>query len=406
MEIRLYKNFVKGADSTKQPTGNYVTKQVQLKEETSVISPTFLLSDYDEAYNYVYVPAWNRYYFKNDCTLNINHLFELSLTFDHLATYKSSIGAYTCFVERSQSNFDNLINDPMVSQKQYIVHESSTSTSFGSTFNTAGSYIVRTKASSSDSDTGINTYALNKGQLSQFLNDAFNVGNYGDVFTELADNIVKSVFNPLDYVISICWVPFSAQTIANTNDTKHIKLGWWQCPNAFGYSMNASAFTFNVNLELPDSYFSDWRDYNPNFTNVQMILPCVGLIDFDPIQMCYPNDTSVRLNVLYSIDTSTGEGEVFLRNKSSDGKIVTISKFKANTCSNIQIAQTSFNLTGSVSDTISSIGGLMSGNVPLTVMSGISAISNIVKPNVSMIGINGSQTSINNYLESFVNIRI
>ena len=86
MEIRLYKNFVKRSDSTEQPTGAYITKQVRLKENTSVNAPTFLLSEYDDAYNYVYVPRWNRYYFRNDTTLNIQGVFELSLTFDHLAT--------------------------------------------------------------------------------------------------------------------------------------------------------------------------------------------------------------------------------------------------------------------------------------------------------------------------------
>ena len=402
MEIRLLKNFVKMVDETKQPSGEYISKNVRLKEKTSIMSPTFILSDYDERYNYFYVPKWSRYYFVSDVVLNIEGLWEVSGEFDHLASYKDSIGAYTCYVERAESRYDRLINDPLVSQRQYVIHESDTPTSFDGMFNTAGCYILRTKAKNSDTETGINSYALTKGQLGLFLNDCFNTSNYGDIFVDVADEVLKGVFDPMDYVISIAWVPFSAYgdgsiSGQSVNNTSKIKLGWWEV-DAEGYKMGASALTFNKDIDIPNSYFNDWRDYNPMFTDIKMILPCVGLIDFDPIQACYPDDTTVKLNILYSIDCSTGEGEVFIRNKSSDGKIITIAKYKANTCSNIQISQTTFNLTGAVKDTITALGGLASGNIPMTVMSGVSAIGNLIKPTTSTMGVNGSKTSINNYL--------
>lgn len=405
MEIRLYKNFVKMVDETKRPSGDFVSKpNVRLKEQTSIMSPTFLLSDYDSTYNYIYVPKWGRYYFVSDTTLNIEGLFEIHCEFDHLASYKPSIANYTCFVERASSRFDALINDPMVTQRQYIVHESDTRTDFDDTFNTAGSYILRTKAKNSNSETGINCYALTKGQLGAFLNDCFNTSIYGDVFVNVADEVLKGVFDPMDYVISIAWVPFIATLISGSNSTSKIKLGWWEV-DAVGYSMLASAFTFNKDIELPNSFFNDWRDYNPLFTECKMILPCVGLVDFDPLQLCYPDDTTVKLNILYSIDCSTGEGEVFIRQKSTDGKIVTIAKYKANTCSNVQLSQTTFNLTGSVKDTITALGGFASGNIPMTVTSSINAIGNIFKPVSSTMGVNGSKTSINNYFNVHVYIQ-
>ena len=55
MEIKLYRNFNKRINSTKRPSSTPVTKDVRLKENTSILSPSFLLSGDDVNFNYLYV---------------------------------------------------------------------------------------------------------------------------------------------------------------------------------------------------------------------------------------------------------------------------------------------------------------------------------------------------------------
>ena len=131
MEIRLYHNFVKRQNSTKLPTGEvYETRQVRLKDETSIMSPTFTLSDYSPQYNYIYVPKWGRYYFIDDVTLNITGTWDATCTFDALASYKASIGATTTFIERTSDSryFQKFIRDGAVSSEDRVISTESATT--------------------------------------------------------------------------------------------------------------------------------------------------------------------------------------------------------------------------------------------------------------------------------------
>ena len=83
MEIRLYSQFSKKFNSTERPSGAYTSKDVRLKEGTSILEPTFLLSDFSEGYNYVHVPKWNRYYFVNNVvpTIFVNTYSNLKIVY-------------------------------------------------------------------------------------------------------------------------------------------------------------------------------------------------------------------------------------------------------------------------------------------------------------------------------------
>lgn len=401
MEIRLYKQFVKMIDETKRPSGAYVSKDVRLKEDTSIMSPTFLLSNYDEQYNYFYVPKWGRYYFAADCTLNIDGLFELSGEFDHLASYKDSIGAYTCFVERSASLFDVDINDPIVTAKQPIYHRQQINNSISGTSAT-GCFLLRIKASDSVNGNGINTYAVSKSSMNQFLNDAYDKSKYPDVFADVENEVLTAIFDPFDYVVSCVWVPFSAETFSNKsyNERVKIKCGWWTT-DAYGYPITHDMNVIGVQIPSPLRFHQDFRDFNPLYTQVQIYLPGVGLVDLDPRYMCYEELTDNRLIANYCIDVQTGDAVVYLNRGNATAQTF-IAKYNAKLSAPVQLAQTIADVGGTVAGALTTLGAIASGNIPMAVVSGVNAIGNLIQPTTQSNGATGSRAEILAYMDVYI----
>ena len=110
MIIKLY-NFTKRINSTLQPSNDGLSVSVNLKNDTSIYTPIFLLSIQDiETYNYL---EWNdRYYYIDDVIKsNIAGVWEINCTIDVLATYKNDIKNTSGFVLYSASTYDPYIKD-------------------------------------------------------------------------------------------------------------------------------------------------------------------------------------------------------------------------------------------------------------------------------------------------------
>ena len=127
MNIRVWSSFTKRQNSTLQPSTTGSTQVTcVLKEETSIRNPSFILAD--PMPQVTYVQAFGNYYFVTDIINMDAHRAEVVCSLDVLATYRSSILSYTAFVERSASNYDVYINDPLLSSRQIIVSESAINT--------------------------------------------------------------------------------------------------------------------------------------------------------------------------------------------------------------------------------------------------------------------------------------
>ena len=113
MQIKIG-SFSKRHNSTKQPGGSWGTtlSDVELKEDCSMEEPVFRIgfSNWDPAYNYIYVPAWSRYYFVIDVTVRIGRIWEVSCRLDAAATYKSDIQAARPFVLYADTSNTEIID--------------------------------------------------------------------------------------------------------------------------------------------------------------------------------------------------------------------------------------------------------------------------------------------------------
>ena len=387
MEIRLYKNFVKGADSTKQPTGNYVTKQVQLKEETSVISPTFLLSDYDEAYNYVYVPAWGRYYFKNDCVLNINHMFELSLTFDHLATYKSSIGAYTCFVERCADSryYNTQVLDPLIAPTEVFSVVASNEVEL---WGGGGVYVCRIM----NKEYGVTTYIGTQTSFKGLFNPAAQ-------FTDV-DNAIESICNyylcdPNNYVLDYYFlnIPLSVlEASGKLNAGEHVISGWFYSADSTAKRWTGSNYLIHNNndpitITKPEGGYNDYRENSDSFTKYTIWIPSVGEMSVSADAFENP------LKLIYCADIQSGDVTFILYNE-VDSKRVHVASYHGNVKSGSQ----SGSVIPSLGSLLSGVSGfataVATGNPVAIGLSTFNTVSSVIQPTPSIVGGVGSNTSI------------
>lgn len=388
MNITVYKNYSKKTNSTARPSTG-TTKDVKLKEPTDILNPVFIMG-IDTEITEVY--AFGMYYFKSNIVFLTNDLMELHCTVDPLATAKDIISAYTGFVERAASSYDNMIPDNALSNKPHIVNRGMTQINI-TEFNSTGCYIVRTVAADSDSSTGVNTYAVPQASMASLISYVFSDSNYS-WFTDPANEFIKAVFNPFDYIIDVKWVPFAATTYANNTALGPIKLGWWTT-TANGYLVKQNEITVQYQVTRPTSYYSDFRQADSRYTQVELYIPCVGIVQIDPAEF-----TNGAPYLAYFIDTSSGEGMAYLR-MVGGSTIKMLGQWNATTCAPIQLAQSSTDLKRIAGDIGAGVGNFFAGNYAGTASALVDVASVFASPDKDYVGSNGTKADIKAYTDIY-----
>lgn len=110
MNIVLYNNKSENNKVDKELTQS-VTLTGNVKNETSIVNPTFLVEGNPIGKNYAYISDFERYYFIKDVKVIRSNLFEIDMTCDVLMTYKSSIRSMFAIVERNQYRINKYLPD-------------------------------------------------------------------------------------------------------------------------------------------------------------------------------------------------------------------------------------------------------------------------------------------------------
>lgn len=386
MIVKLWFNFSKRHNSTLRPSTNADdTITVRLKENTSKENPVFILQNPS-------FPQWNyaqwddHYYFIDDIVSISNGVYEVHCSQDLLATYKSFIGAYNCYVERAASSYNSYIEDNHISQEYDVAYYNKKAFIIPNYEAANGCYVVRVVGFG-----GVNSFALSSTQLYNLLSFMFNDANFGDVFTDL---VTTAVFNPFQYVTSIMWFPFATGTIS-AGSSRRIYLGWYNsgvdAPLVYDNGYNTS-----VDVVTGGGYYNDFRDWSPAWTSCTIYLPGCGDINVNVMSMRH------RMRVELNVDLYTGACEYTLLSYPSgsgeeeDATVVSVIDGRMGVP--IQIGQTQVNASGvlqsitaatssAVSFTIGDVGGGVSG-----VVSAVNGIMNIAQPTPSLLGTQGNKT--------------
>lgn len=336
MQIKLYTNFSKRRNSTKQPTGG-TTVDVVFKDGCSTENPVFLINGVDLDVNYV---GFNGgYYFVDDIVLGNNNVYELHCSIDVLATWKTLIGSYNTFIERSDSAYDNMINDRLLSSTQQITNSAVGTTSVG--LSSGGCYVFRTIGVDSNGDTGLFIYATNDLEV---VGEIYNNTAYGvnqSIIDQIVQGLGMSALDTSQYLQSVMWVPYALSDLAGTA-TNDIVLGFYHA-DVTGRGVNKLSITnkgTSTTLVLPTNTYSDFRAGNPQFSVYNLYLPGVGTVGLDSLH-------ASRGTVSISIDVDLISGSVAYVLKHVNSGCI-IATFTGQLGVNIPLVSTAVNSAGAV----------------------------------------------------------
>lgn len=373
-QINLY-NFSKKTNSTALPSASDIVVSgltINLKEDTSVLNPTFLVTSNSISglnYNYIYWNMADRYYFINDVVKRNNNITELVCSCDYLASWRSTILASSQFVARSASSYDsNIIDCKVVATENIVQTLSGTGTNpFPSD---EGCFIIRAVGGTGNQV----FYVVDRSELLDVLDFMYNSNSFPDF---IQDGIIKFFFDPLQYLMGVMWFPMSKSAVpkitGHTND--EIWLGYWNT-SARGGAVDYKGTSWSNSITIPStSYYGDFRDRSDSFTEVVLWLPGYGTYK---LSAEYVGQT---VGVTYYVDLITGQGTIAL---SVSG--ATIADVAIQIGCDIQLTQSQADIKGQISNAMSMFSGASQGNVAQVTNSATQAASSAFAPLLTQKG--------------------
>lgn len=302
MQITCFSGFSKKPNSTKQPSGG-TSKTVVLKQPTAVINPVFVMEDYDLSYNYI---QWgSRFYYVDDIVIVHNNIAEYHCSTDVLATYKSDIGSSSQYVTRAYSNYDGDIIDhfyPAIAELTETVSDPTQSPGWVNDYS-SGQFVIGIMGANSGPNGGAVTYyAMKSGGMAAITNYLLDETNFSSI-TEISTDLLKCVFNPLQYIVSCMWFPFDVATIG----TETIQVGWWTISGVQAKKLSDSVYTRNMSFNIPKHPQATARGNYLNMAPFSSYSLSAGPWGIIPISNINTIDETA-LTAIMNVDLYTGSG--------------------------------------------------------------------------------------------------
>lgn len=394
--VNLY-TFNKKINSTKLPSGAAETFNCRIKEPCSVLNPVIGLNmgltDSPAAFNYAYIPAFNRYYFVKEWTFD-NALWYASLQVDALASWKSDIGGSSCYVLRSAARSNGAIIDtsyPATSVTTIAKAQAGESPwKFDRSDNLHGGMYVVAVASESTS------YYIFPNDASKnllfnwlFSDDYANAvtANWASQFPQL-----KAQTNPLQYITSTIWFPF----IATGTDVTSIKVGWTEVPVAGWAIPEPSLWSVEIdfgNIERHPQANSrgSYLNISP-YSTYSLFFPPFGTIPLDS-EIVANTDSIAAICV---VDLKTGQGTLTI--SSAGGLIMSITHAQIGIPFQVsQVQNRGYGVGNTLMPAIGTAANIISGNYAGAASTIAGEIGNAAAakiPSATTIGSNGGLNSL------------
>lgn len=325
--------FNKKLNSTKQPDAltlgsPYVCK---LKAPSTILQPVVILElsiqQQEQLYakNYAYIPTWRRYYQVTNWTYN-GALVEASLKCDVLASFKPDITASTQYILRSSSSYDGYIKDtkyPIKTGSPTIVCNDPTYGLFRENplqpptiggVQLTGCFVIGVISSDASITGCVSYYVLSDAQLAEYMGKLFTLSTqWGQSGQDLADGLKKAITDPMQYVVSCIWLPYTVSDFVNRNlvtqmaniPTGYDNISVTQYAYRFTGGINVQ-FTNVIGCTVPSHPLESSRGQYMNrepFTRYYLsFYPFCPLIELDGMRM------GNSLYLVYTVDLRTGKG--------------------------------------------------------------------------------------------------
>ena len=368
MQIKLWKNFSKRRNSTKIPADeNAAIVNVNLKENSSIENPTFLLTTVDFEYNYAY--AFGHYYFISDITLITKDVYEIRCEQDILATYKTDIQSTKAHILYSSSNYDLSIIDNRIATSTKIEFGKSV---FNIPFLSSTGCFILTIANPRTGANGFSASYVCNSTIIQNL--ALYLYNTTDIWT----NLEKQFQSVYGCIISCTWLPLDYNTIIEGLPVVDVAFGDNTSTIQAHLVVSGKEIKgITGNMSIPWNY-TDFRN-SPPYTTVSLLIPGYGMMDINAGDIIEQE----VLGFYYSVDICSGDTIVGLLAQSG----VIIQTINFNIGVQCPIAQTSTNMQSVLTSSAGAVGGLIAAGFGFASGAGAVAIG------ASLLGASASATN-------------
>ncbi len=390
MTAVFYGNFSKRRNSTKQPTGG-TSKTVVLKEGTSVMKPSFLLTSPVLTWNYC--SAFGNYYYIRDIVLETNDLFRVECELDVMATFKNAIGNYTTLVSRAASDQNYDVIDGIYpaktvpdTQRVQITNPGLFTTTFSSgciVFGTIGAH-------------GQNYYVMTPSQFSGLCSLLFpglqatgggTLTLEGWLGMEVSQALVGGLNSIMESVTLLKWLPINYSAISSMLTTvSEVHIGNWTVQRSVGsVSGSISAQILGTAVTFPARADAGARGkwlYAPPFASYSLYIPPFGLIQIDGAYM-FGAGRQVSIDIMADIVTGTVTLRLYYALGSSGPKMIGV--YNANIAADMRAGGGVSNLGGIASGIAGAVSSIISENYAGAASSIMSAAQNAI-PQASQIG--------------------
>lgn len=349
MQLKLWKNFSKRRNSTKQPAeADAVVEIVRLKNATSIENPVFIILGNDFEYNYA--QAFGHYYYIDDIVSLNNNMCELHCSQDLLATYKTEILSTKAYINYAASNYNRKIIDNRIA---CLVDKTITRQALAcDLFNTEGCYIL--------------TVANNTGGYSGFASQyvvqpAVLEGIAQILYSDSIIQALENQFNqPINSILNCIWIPFDYTTVLSKTQANAVPVvfGKTEATGVVARIINTAQTvigrTYNINIPW---IYDDFRRNSP-YTSASLYIPYYGNIDINLSDLT----DETQITVAVAVDVANGDVMISLYGATSGAFIQTLS---FNTGANCPISQVTNNMTGVLSSIGGSVGGIITAGAGL-----------------------------------------
>jgi len=347
--------FTKKVNSTDTPTGSGTELECNIKAPSSIINPVLEVGTVSPiAYNYCYIPAFNRYYFIDDIVFN-RGIWVLSCSVDVLASFKSEIGSSSAYVLRSASNSDGNIIDmmyPATSEVDYQIVNPALDP-FSWTGFAGGVYVIGIKGSNTSNTNGIIYYVLEPAEFDKVIKEFYQEnGTFRTTyFANVTKGIANSIANISDFIASCRWYPVAPSTEVGT---RPIFFGSYQS-SAVGYlaADNPGAVTYSASFSSIPKHPQQARGSYLNcapFAQYIFSSAFTGDVQLDSNIMA----TKTSMNVLFNFDITTGQVKITIGDL-----MICYGNFGID----IDLASVEVDATGLVTNALAGLGSAVTGNV-------------------------------------------
>lgn len=321
--VRLY-TFSKRDNSTKLPDSNPVEFSCLLKEECGVINPVIILHNVSNPspYNYAYIPTFSRYYWIREWTWVLGR-WEADLYTDVLATFRGYIGNSEQYVVRSSNEYDGNITDSLYPT---IAIDESAMNTIGAPLAgnlSTGTYVIGI-INKNGGYGAVQYFALSASDFVSVCAVMFsaNPGWYDlsaiakttptDI-TEVAfpTEVMKSLTNPMQYVVSCMFFPDSANIPTQGSD--RIFFGWWDSGVTGDLLKDTARSHKDIDYTIPSHPQAYTRGNFLNLSPFTKVTLNAGLFGYFPIDTSFFAETLAG-QMTIGIDAITGEGVLFVKN--------------------------------------------------------------------------------------------